>query len=189
MAEGSSAKVSSPPRPPPSPRLRRTRRRARRTKNMKHYNMGVNTRFSVTREYSNGRGVRIDGTRPSRAKDGAPYNLGLARTRSSSHLQKLERQLEHYVNSSRYIHRLSVLQSRLETNLLDRTHSCFVQSVPQALYDANDAHLAGCRKNDLYRYFAFNGQPARLFGVNRARFVQNDQWLHTDRTCVVRLRF
>jgi hypothetical protein len=73
MAEGSGANVSSPARLPPSPRLRRTSRGAGLIKNMKHYNMGVNTRLLVTREYSNGRGVRIDGAHPSRAKDGAPF--------------------------------------------------------------------------------------------------------------------
>src|SRR5258706_14280627 len=81
----------------------------------------------------------------------------------------LGRELEHDMQDSRKVGRLSVLQRGLELNLLGSPNRRFIESMTKTLHDALDANLTGRSKNYFQQNFPLNFEATSFFSVNRAR--------------------
>src|SRR5262249_39662714 len=80
--------------------------------------------------------------------------------------------LKHDVHGCGKIHRLSVLQSGLEANLLGGVQRRFIEPMAESLDDAHNAHRPGSGEDNLDENFALEAELPGLRAVNRIRLVQ-----------------
>src|ERR1700676_5423939 len=82
------------------------------------------------------------------------------------------------VCDGRKIHRMPLLQSRLEANLLCGVKSGFVQSVTQSLHYANRPYLPRRKEVHFDQHFAFDSQLPRLIRIGGVWLGQNHHRLN-----------
>src|SRR3979490_2281379 len=78
-------------------------------------------------------------------------------------------QLEHDMQDSLKIGRLTILQRGLELNFFGSPNRRFIESMTKTLHDALDANLTGCGKDYFQQNLTFNLEATSFFSVNRAR--------------------